>query len=74
MKDLAQHLLGDDIGVLSRQRDGQPGFAIATQGGGPPSWEEIVAAVNANNALWVEATRRISPRLLIERARIVRCC
>ena len=65
VKDVAAHLLGDDIGRLSWGRDGyvNPAFAagldIATLPG-------LVAAIDRQNAVWVAGTRRISPRLLIE--------
>ena len=65
VKDVAAHLLGDDIGRLSWGRDGyvNPAFAagldIATLPG-------LVAAIDRQNAVWVTGARRISPRLLIE--------
>ena len=65
VKDVAAHLLGDDIGRLSWGRDGyvNPAFAagldIATLPG-------LVAAIDRQNAVWVAGARRISPRLLIE--------
>ncbi len=61
VKELAQHLLGGDIGILSRQRDAyRPGETPIA------SWDELVALINALNDSWVSATRRISPRLLRE--------
>ena len=65
VKDVAAHLLGDDIGRLSWGRDGYvnsafaAGFDIGTLPG-------LVAAIDRQNAVWVEGTRRVSPRLLIE--------
>jgi uncharacterized protein (TIGR03083 family) len=65
VKDVAAHLLGDDIGRLSWGRDGyvNPAFAanldIATLPG-------LVAAIDRQNAVWVTGARRMSPRLLIE--------
>jgi uncharacterized protein (TIGR03083 family) len=59
--DVALHLLGGDAGILSRQRDGyRPGEAEIR------SWNELVAFINAHNARWVEATRRLSPRLVVD--------
>lgn len=64
VKDVALHLLGDDVGRISGGRDGfaNPDFAtgldIATLPG-------LIAAIDRQNAVWVEGTRRISPRLLI---------
>jgi uncharacterized protein (TIGR03083 family) len=65
VKDVAAHLLGDDVGRLSGGRDSHPnpdfaaGLDISTLPG-------LIAAIDRQNALWVEGTRRISPRLLIE--------
>ena len=58
VKDVALHILGDDMGYLSRHRD-KDGIFLEFS-----SWEELVAKINAHNALWVEATRRLSRRLL----------
>jgi uncharacterized protein (TIGR03083 family) len=61
VKDVALHLLGDEISILSGKRDGfsEPGESFQT-------WDELVAFLNARNAAWVQATRRISPQLLCE--------
>jgi uncharacterized protein (TIGR03083 family) len=65
VKDVAAHLLGDDIGRLSWGRDDyvNPDFAagldIATLPG-------LVAAIDRQNAVWVTGARRISPGLLVE--------
>ena len=60
VKDVALHLLGVEVGNLSRRRDGHRlGASIA-------NWEELVKYVNDWNQGWVQATRRISPRLLID--------
>lgn len=63
--DVALHLLGDDIGILSRRRDGYT-QRDATAGADLSQWDQLVAFINVQNDLWVRATRRISPRLLIE--------
>lgn len=66
VKDVALHLLGDDVGRLSWGRDGftNPSF------GGPDldlgSWSGLVAAIDRQNAAWVDGTRRISASLLVE--------
>ena len=60
VKDVALHLLGDDIGILSRQRDGFSSD-LPIQG-----WEELVALINTSNETWVQTTRGISSRLLCE--------
>jgi uncharacterized protein (TIGR03083 family) len=59
VKDVAAHLLGGDLGNLSRRRDAYtPGWkAIA-------GWEELVGFINELNASWVAAARRLSPRVL----------
>jgi uncharacterized protein (TIGR03083 family) len=61
VKDTALHLLGDDVGILSRKRDGfsPPGPTL-------DSWEELVAFINHLNDTWLQATRRTSPRLLCD--------
>jgi uncharacterized protein (TIGR03083 family) len=58
-KDIALHLLGDNIGVLSRGRDRALGTFVG-------SWDDLLAFINRTNEQWVEATRRISHRLLCE--------
>jgi uncharacterized protein (TIGR03083 family) len=60
VKDVAAHLLGGDIGILSRTRDGQPSSAIVQ------SDEDLVDLVDRLNAEWVLAARRMSPRVLRE--------
>ena len=61
VKDAAAHLLGGDIGILSRSRDGfhPPGTVIATH-------SELIDLVNSLNREWVLAARRMSPLLLRE--------
>ena len=65
VKDVAAHLLGDDLGRLSWGRDGfvSPSFAAGLDVGTLPG---LVAAIDRQNAVWIEGTRRLSPRLLIE--------
>jgi uncharacterized protein (TIGR03083 family) len=63
VKDVALHLLGDDIGLLSRRRDG---VAPADASWEPGGFQELVAFLDRLNQTWVEAARRISPRLLCE--------
>jgi uncharacterized protein (TIGR03083 family) len=61
VKDVALHLLGGDIGNLSRRRDKHvlPGNPIA-------GWQDLVAFINQLNETWVEAARRMSPRVLCD--------
>jgi uncharacterized protein (TIGR03083 family) len=65
VKDVALHLLGDDVGMLSGRRDGYRGAGVSIT-----SWDELVAVINDQNARWVQATRRISPRLLVDLLRL----
>jgi uncharacterized protein (TIGR03083 family) len=60
VKDVALHLLGGELGNLSRRRDG------FSSGISTSNWEELVTAINDWNQGWVLAARRISPRLLID--------
>ena len=60
VKDVALHLLGGEIGNLSRRRDGH------TQGASINNWEELVTFINDWNQSWVKATQHISSRLLID--------
>jgi uncharacterized protein (TIGR03083 family) len=65
VKDVAQHLVADDLGRLSRERDGY------RAGRFEPTGEEgfeaaLLVFINRQNEAWVEATRRLSPRIIIE--------
>ena len=61
VKDVAAHLVGGDVGILSRRRD-----AFRQAGTAPADYRELVALINRLNEEWVVASRRISPRLLCE--------
>jgi uncharacterized protein (TIGR03083 family) len=63
--DVALHIWGGDIGILSRRRDGwrNPNVSAA---GDLSQWEQLVSFINRSNEAWVQATRRISPPILIE--------
>jgi uncharacterized protein (TIGR03083 family) len=63
VKDVALHLLGGDIDLLSRRRDGA---APADPPSQPAGFQELVASLDRLNQTWVEATRRVSFRLLCE--------
>ncbi len=65
VKDVALHLLGDDIGKLSRGRDAFSGAAFVAKGDSDVE-AELLAWINQANERWVEATRRISPHLLCD--------
>ena len=64
VKDVALNVLGDDVAVLSRQRDNHG------LGGQTMDWQELVDFVNDQNALWVRALRRMSSRLLCDMLRM----
>jgi uncharacterized protein (TIGR03083 family) len=58
VRDIAAHLVADDLGRLSRARDGHsPARRRAGEG--------LVAFVDRQNAEWVDAMRRISPAVLV---------
>lgn len=61
VKDVAAHLLGDDIGKLSAARDGHRAGWFAVD-----SWAELVTAINGANEQWVRALTRMSPQVLCE--------
>jgi uncharacterized protein (TIGR03083 family) len=65
VKDIALHLLGDDLGRLSRGRDAFRGGGFVPKGEGDFE-RELLDFSNHWNELWVQATRRISPRLLCD--------
>ena len=58
--DIARHLLGDDLGRLSRTRDGFRQDSLAD------SNEGLVPLVNRLNEQWVGALRRLSPRVVCD--------
>jgi uncharacterized protein (TIGR03083 family) len=63
VKDIASHLLDGNVRRLAAQRDGyRPPGAPSSFG----SNVELVGYLNRLNADWTNATRRISPRMLIE--------
>jgi len=60
VKDVAAHLLGGDISIISGRRDGfRPPQQIE-------SYDQLVELVDRLNREWVLAARRMSPRLLRE--------
>ena len=61
MKDVALHLLGGDIGIVSRERD-----EFAPERQTINSWAELVEFIDRANDIWLQSTRRISPRLLCD--------
>lgn len=65
VKDLAQHLLGDEMNILSGKRD-----RYHERLGPIDSLAGLVALINRRNDQWVTATRRLSPRLICELLRV----
>ena len=65
MKDVAAHLLADDLGRLARGRDGHAAAAFA-----PTSADnvegQLLDFINRQNEAWVAAARRLSPSLIID--------
>ena len=64
VKDIAQHLLADDLGILSRKRDSFDYLSVVKTPYHLDSWDELVAFINEMNAIWVQATRRLSGQVL----------
>src|ERR1700751_1376405 len=60
VKDVALHILGGDVGNLSRRRDG---FSLTAD---LSSYQKLVAFINEINESWVAAGQRMSPRVLID--------
>src|SRR5215510_238978 len=60
VKDVALHILGGDVGNLSRRRDASPLKADLS------SYAKLVTFINEINASWVAAGQRMSARVLID--------
>ncbi len=60
VKDVALHIFGDDVSLLSSKRDDHHLPADID------GWDELVAFINRWNTQWVETLRRMSAPLLIE--------
>ena len=61
VKDLALHLLDDDLGLLSRNRDGDSSGLLAGT-----DHETFVRALAAKNQRWIDGARHLSPRIIID--------
>lgn len=60
VKDVASHILSDEIAYLSRRRD-RDGVTFEVS-----SWDELLRLINEHNELWVKATRhRVSRKMLM---------
>ncbi len=64
VKDIVLHLLGDDVGRLSGMRDAFDYSALVNDHPPIDTWSDLVAYINERNELWVQATRRMSNRLV----------
>jgi uncharacterized protein (TIGR03083 family) len=63
VRDVAAHLLDGDLRRISVDRDAHPPPAPA---GGISGYDELVTWLDALNADWVAAARRMSPRMLTD--------
>jgi uncharacterized protein (TIGR03083 family) len=61
VKDVTAHLLGGDIGILSRERD-----FFTPLGPKVETYSDLVNLIDMLNQEWTAAARRMSPRLLRE--------
>jgi len=61
VKDIAAHLVGGDIGNLSRRRD-----AFTPPGKPIHQYADLVDFINQLNDDWIRAARRMSPRVICE--------
>ena len=61
VKDIATHLLGGQLGILSRKRD-----RYLFSGSPIKGWDDLVALINELNDVWVRAASRLSPPLLCD--------
>lgn len=62
VKDIALHILQGDLGTLARGRDNDTASLLT----GFDDYRAFVAALNAQNQRWIEATRSLSGRLIRE--------
>ena len=67
VKGIALHLLGDDLSILSRQRDGEPS-PVAIEAGS--DWDSLFVALDRHNEQWVAASSDFSVRLLVDLLRL----
>jgi uncharacterized protein (TIGR03083 family) len=62
VKDVALHLLDDELGWLSRSRDGEVSGLLPTDG----SYRDFVRSLDAKNERWVLAAGGLSRRVVID--------
>lgn len=68
VQGVATHILGDDLSLLSRQRDAAPPGVLHVAERMPGV--DFMTLLNAFNDQWVEAARFLSPALLLELLRL----
>lgn len=61
VKDIAAHLVGDDLSIVARWRDDYAGGSFSLD-----SWDKVVAEINRRNEAWVDAMRRLSPAIIVD--------
>lgn len=62
VKDVALHLLDGNLRALSMLRDNHFGLPGPASG----AYEDMVQYLNQLNADWIQATRRLSPRIIVD--------
>ncbi|HKG23071.1 MAG TPA: maleylpyruvate isomerase N-terminal domain-containing protein, partial [Blastocatellia bacterium] len=63
VKHVAAHILDGDLRRISIHRDG---ISVGPKGPSPPEYRDLVTFLNGLNASWVNATERLSPRVLTD--------
>lgn len=67
VKDVALHLLGEDLGCLSRERDGDTSGLLAIDG----DHAAFVRSLDAENEAWVVGSHGLSRRVVVDLLRSV---
>lgn len=62
VKDLASHIIDGSMRRISMQRD----HHFDSEGTNPKNLDELIQHIQAINQQWIVATRRLSPRILID--------
>lgn len=62
VKDVALHVLDDDLGWLSRGRDGDPSGLLSTKG----DYRDFVRSLDAKNERWVVGGGSLSRRVVVD--------
>src|SRR5207248_3942031 len=67
VKGIALHVLGDDLSILSRQRDSEPSGVSIAPGA---TFDELFIALDRFNEQWVSAASFLGPLVVIELLRL----